>query len=182
MSARRAFTVPEMMVVVSIVALLTALAIVPAYTKYQHERQAADAARQLAQDIGYLERFAQDSAPYEGATIVVQTLDPFAYACYAGRPTGLDAESYLRGILIQRTYPDVVLLPGALSRTSPLLFARNGSVQYIAGGKWADQHQPIAIDVISRGDASVSAVVGLNLFTGAVSFGAQPTPAPSPSG
>jgi len=180
--ARRAYTVVEMMVVAGIVALLASLLVIPAYQNYQRERQTEDAARQLAQDIGYLERFAQDSAPYEGATIVVQSIDPLSYTCYSGRPTGLDAQSYIRGVLATRTFPEVMLQPGPLSRDSPLLFARNGSVQYVSQDQWADQHDPIAIQLVSRIDPSVTAVVGLDPFTGAASLDVQPTPVPSPSG
>jgi hypothetical protein len=57
-----------------------------------------------------------------------------------------------------------------MAHDSPMLFARNGSIQYVAAGAWADQHQPVSILLTSRIDRSRTATVGLNPFTGAVSL------------
>jgi type II secretory pathway pseudopilin PulG len=180
-TGRRAFSVLELMVVAGLLAILAAMIVIPAYSRYTRGRQAEDAAAELAQDISYLERYAQDSAPYEGATIEVQTNDPLTYTCYSGRPSYMDPQSYIRGVLFVRQFPDVALIPGALSRRSPLLFARNGSVQYVAANQWADQHVPVTFELVSRLDKSVTVEVGLNPFTGAASLGPQPSPSSSPT-
>jgi Tfp pilus assembly protein PilE len=177
----RAYTVLELMVVAGLFALLAAMLVIPAYVKYSRAREAGDAAAILAQDISYLERFAQDSAPYEGATIEVETNDPLAYTCYSGRPSGMDPQSYLRTVLYTRRFPDVALTPGALGRSSPLLFARNGSVQYVAQDAWADQHSPVSIELVSRLDRSIATTVYLSPFTGGVSLTPLPAGSPPPS-
>ena len=170
MRSRHGFSIVELMVTFGVMAMLASLLIVPAYLNYSKAHQAADAAAILAQDIAYLERFAQDSAPFEGATIEVQREEPFEYTCYSGRPSSLDPQSHIRGVLRARTFANVRLVPGALGRSSPLMFARNGSVQYVAGGIWVDQHVPVAIVLLSREDSSRPASVRLNPFTGAVSL------------
>lgn len=175
---RRGLTVVEMMVVAGLIAMLAAILIIPAYERYARARQAGDAAAVLAQDIGYLERFAQDSAPYEGATIEVDSVDPLVYTCYSGRPSLMDPQSYIRGVLLVRRFPDVALVPGALARNSPVLFARNGSIQYVQGGQWNDQHTPVAIELVSRLDRSMAAHVTLDPFTGIATLGPLSSPSP----
>ncbi len=148
---------------------LAALFLIPQYARYSRARQVDDAAAILAQDIAYLERFAQNSEPNEGATIEVKSNDPVRYTCYSGRPSSMDAKSHIRDVLFVRDFPDVALLPGVLERTSPFLFAHNGSVQYVYGQQWADQHQPVTIELHSRVEHERNAIVDLNPFTGAVS-------------
>lgn len=170
MKGTRGFSLVELLVVCCLLAVLIAFAVIPAYLNYARAREVGDAAAILAQDIAYLERFAQDSAPYEGATIEVESDDPLRYTCYSGRPSSLDPQSYIRSVLQQRVFPDVALTPGALGETSPLLFARNGSVQYVSAGQWNNQHVPVTIELSSTLDRSRTSVVGLNPFTGAVSL------------
>jgi hypothetical protein len=81
----------------------------------------------------------------------------------------MDGQSHIRDVLIVREFPDVALLPGALDRKSPFLFAHNGSVQYVSAQQWADQHAPVTIELHSRVEHDRSATVALNPFTGAVS-------------
>jgi len=159
----------ELLIVCAILAGLAALFVFPQYQKYARARQVDDAAALLAQDIAYLERYAQNSEPYEGATIEVKSNDPLQYTCYSGRPTSMDGQSHIRGVLFVRQYNDVTLVPGALSRTSPLLFAHNGSVQYVQNHAWADQHTPVTIDLRSTVEHGRAASVDLSPFTGAVS-------------
>jgi len=159
----------ELLVVCAILAGLAALIVIPQYARYARARQVDDAAALLAQDIAYLERFAQNSEPYEGATIEVKSNDPLAYTCYSGRPTSMDGQSHIRGVLIVREFADVALVPGALSRNSPFLFAHNGSVQYVQNDEWADQHAPVTIELRSTVEHGRSDSVDLNPFTGAVS-------------
>ena len=169
-STAAAFTIFELIVVCAILAGLAALFVIPQYSKYSRARQVDDAAAILAQDIVYLERYAQNSEPYEGATIEVKSNDPLQYTCYSGRPSSMDALSHIRGVLFVREFPDVALLPGVLDRKSPFLFAHNGSVQYVYGQQWADQHQPVAIELHSSVEHDRNATIDLNPFTGAVSL------------
>ena len=169
-SEARAYALVEVTVVVLILAGLAAL-LIPSYVLYAHAREVDDAAVVLAQDIAYLERFAQNSEPYEGATIEVQSDDPLQYTCYSGRPSGMDPQSHIRDVLFVRTYVHVMLLPGALHRNGPLLFAHNGSVQYVADHKWADQHVPVTIQLESLSQRHRTASIGLDPFTGAVAAG-----------
>lgn len=157
------------MIVCAILFGLAALFVIPQYAKYSRARQVDDAAAILAQDIAYLERYAQNSEPYEGATIEVKSNDPLRYTCYSGRPSSLDGVWHIRGVLFARDFPEVALAPGALDRKSPLLFAHNGSVQYISAQQWADQHTPVTIELHSLAEHGRIATVDLNPFTGAVS-------------
>ena len=169
MKRARAYTIFELMAVCAILAALAAMVAIPQYAKYTRVREVDDAAAVLAQDIAYLERFAQNSGPFEGATLDVKSDDPLRYMCYSGRPALLDPQSHIRGVLIVRQFENVSLVPGALDRHSPLLFAHNGSVQYVSGNLWADQHVPVTIELRSLGDKARTATIGLNPFTGAVS-------------
>ena len=165
---QRGTTVVELMVVAAVLGVLAALLVVPAYSQYARARETSDAAAILAQDISYLERYAQDSAPFEGATLEVQSFDPLTYTAYAGRPSWLDAAWRIRGIIFKRTFSNVALNSRAWNGKSPLLFARNGSVQYVNAGGWADQHVTLTIVLSSRLDPTRTASVDLNPFTGAV--------------
>ncbi len=163
----RAYTTFELALVCAILAMLVALMVIPQYDRYRRARQVDDAAAILVQDIAYLERFAQDSDPYEGATIEVERADPLRYTCFAGRPSGLDPQSHIRGALFVRSYDEVALDPGIVGRNTPLLFAHNGSVQYYSGGQWADQHAALTIALRSRAVADRSVQVDIDPFTGA---------------
>ena len=169
MIARRAFTLLELVVVCAIFSVLALAVVIPQYSSYSRAREVGDAAAILSGDIAYLERFAQNSEPFEGATIEVQSDDPLAYTCYSGRPSSLDPQWRIRDVLIARSFGDVALVPGALHRGGPLMFAHNGSVQYVSGNQWADQHAPVTIELRSRADRSRLATVRLEPFTGAVS-------------
>ncbi|HXW77415.1 MAG TPA: hypothetical protein VEJ20_08405 [Candidatus Eremiobacteraceae bacterium] len=151
---RRAFSLFELAAACGVLCVLAALLVIPAYSRYASARQAGDAAAILAQDIGYLERYAQDSQPLEGAAIEVHSDDPLRYTAYSGRPSEMDPQSHIREVLLVRDFPEVRLVPGALSSTSPLLFANNGSAQYVASGQWADQHQAVTIVLQSRVDGA----------------------------
>ena len=170
-TVRRAFTVLELIVVCAVFSVLALAVVIPQYAGYTRARQVGDAAAILSGDIAYLERFAQNSEPFEGATIEVESDDPLAYTCYSGRPSSFNPQWRIRDVLIVRSFDDVALVPGALHRGGPLLFAHNGSVQYITGNQWADQHAPVTIELRSRTDRSRLASVLLNPFTGAVSTG-----------
>ena len=165
---RRGHTMIELVVVCAILAVIALVTVVPRYVEYARARQTGDAASILSQDIGYLERFAQNSEPFEGATIEIDSADPLKYTCYSGRPSGLDPQSHIRATLFVRSFPDVALGSGPLRRGSPLLFAHNGSIQYVDHGQWADQHQIVTIELRSRSDGKRAADVTVNLFTGGV--------------
>ena len=164
----RAFTLIELLAVCAILTVLALVALLPRYVEYARARQVGDAASILSQDIGYLERFAQNSEPFEGATIEIDSADPLQYTCYSGRPSGVDPQSHLRAVLFARSFPDVALAAGPLRRDSPFLFAHNGSIQYLDHRQWADQHVPVTIELRSRVDAGRTADVAVNPFTGGV--------------
>jgi Tfp pilus assembly protein PilE len=164
----------EVLVVCAIAAVLASLVVIPAYDRFARARAVDDAAEILAQDVGLLERFAQNSAPFEGATIEVESEDPLQYSAYSGRPRQMDPQSHIVALLFERRFSDVRLIPGALGRNSAMLFARNGSVQYIAGGQWADQHNPVLILLQSTADTGRQAVISIDPFSGSVSAEAVP--------
>ena len=165
---RDGYTMIELIVACAVVTIIAMLAVLPRYVEYSRARQTGDAASILSQDIGYLERFAENSEPFEGATIEIDSADPLKYTCYSGRPSGLDPQSHIRATLFARSFPDVALGSGPLRRGSPFLFAHNGSIQYIDHGQWADQHQIVTIELRSRVDSKRLADVTLNLFTGGI--------------
>ena len=166
----RAFTTLELLVACAILTVLALVAVLPRYVEYTRARQVGDAASILSQDIAYLERFAQNSEPFEGATIEIDSTDPLQYTCYSGRPSGLDPLSHLRSALFVRSFPDVAVASGPLHRGSPLLFAHNGSIQYVDHGQWADQHLVVTIELRSRVDESRTGDVVVNPFTGGISM------------
>lgn len=165
---RSGHTTIELIVACAILTAIAMLVVLPRYVEYSRARQTDDAASILSQDIGYLERFAQNSEPFEGATIEIDSADPLKYTCYSGRPSGLDSQSHIRAKLFVRAFPDVALGSGPLRRGSPFLFAHNGSIQYVDHGQWADQHQIVTIELRSRVDEKRSAGVTVNPFTGGV--------------
>jgi len=162
------FTTIELIVACAIITTLALIAILPRYVEYSRARQVGDAASILSQDITYLERFAQNSEPFEGATIEVDSADPLKYTCYSGRPSGIDPLSHLRATLFVRSFPDVALASGPLRRGSPFLFAHNGSIQYVDHHQWADQHLVVTVELHSHVDPSRTAGVTLDPFTGGI--------------
>lgn len=164
----RAFTILELVVSCAMLAILALVAFLPRYAEYARARQVDDAATVLSQDVAYLERFAQNSEPYEGATIEVSSVDPLAYTCYSGRPSRIDPQSHIRDVLFSRSFPDVELEKGALGPQTPFLFAHNGSIQYAQHGEWADQHVPVTIELRSLEDQTRTASIAVDPFTGAV--------------
>lgn len=171
MKRLRAFTVFEVLAVCAVLGVLGAIAVIPTYRSYQAARAAGDAAQTLAQDISFAERVAQNSGPFEGATIEIISANPLVYECYHGRPSAIDPRSSLGDLLVRRSYDNVQLAGGPIDATTPLLFASNGSAQFEqADGTWPEQHQTIHIVLAPTGDASRAIVVGLDLFTGTVSL------------
>jgi len=164
----RAFTTLELLVACAILTVLALVALLPRYVEYARARQVGDAASILSQDIAYLERFAQNSEPFEGATIEIDSADPLEYTCYSGRPSRLDPLSHIRSALFVRSFPDVAFASGPLHRGSPFLFAHNGSIQYADHGQWADQHLVVTIELRSRVDKSRTSDVIVNPFTGGI--------------
>ena len=164
----KGYTLIELVIVCATLGVIALLTVLPRYVEYSRARQTGDAASILSQDIAYLERFAQNSEPFEGATIEIDSADPLKYTCYSGRPSVLDSQSHIRAKLFVRAFPDVALGSGPLRRGSPFLFAHNGSIQYVDHGQWADQHQIVTIELRSRVDEKRSAGVTVNPFTGGV--------------
>ncbi|HEY7993551.1 MAG TPA: prepilin-type N-terminal cleavage/methylation domain-containing protein [Candidatus Eremiobacteraceae bacterium] len=165
----RAFTMIELLVACAILTVLALVALLPRYLEYTRARQVGDSVSILSQDVAYLERFAQNSEPFEGATIEIDSADPLKYTCYSGRPSSLDPLSHIRTALFVRSFPDVALMSGPLGHSSPFLFAHNGSIQYPDDGQWADQHLVVTIELRSRVDRSRTGDVVVNPFTGGIS-------------
>lgn len=165
---QRGTTFIEMFVVIAIIAVLTGLVIVPAYRNYTAARAPSDAAQTLAEDLALLERTAQNGHANEGASLIVVSANPFAYRCHRGRPSSVDPNSALGALLVERNFPDVSLEGGPIDTSTPLLFASNGSAQYVSSGIIASQHATITFSLAPRRGSRV-AHVDLNLFTGAVS-------------
>jgi prepilin-type N-terminal cleavage/methylation domain-containing protein len=164
----RGMTLLELIVVVAILAIAAALILVTPFRDYARGRAASDAASTLAQDIALLERVAQNGGANDGATLQIVSSRPFAYTCYYGRPNSIDSNSTLGPIIVRRSFGDVALTGGPIDTSTPLLFANNGSAQYVTAGVWADQHQTIELALAPASDAARTAKVDLNLFSGAV--------------
>lgn len=164
---QRGATLTELFVVVAIVTVLAGLVVVPAYRSYAAARAPVDAAQVLAEDLTLLERTAQNGHSHEGASLIIVSANPFAYRCHRGRPASVDPNSALGALLVERRFPDVTL-SGPIDPSTPLLFASNGSAQYVSGGIVANQHATIDFALAQKHGAKV-AHVNLNLFTGAVS-------------
>jgi type II secretory pathway pseudopilin PulG len=158
----------ELFVVVAIITVLTGLVIVPAYRSYVAARAPSDAAQVLAEDLALLGRAAQNGHANEGASLIILSADPLVYRCHRGRPSSVDPNSALGALLVERRFPDVALEGGPIDVSTPLLFASNGSAQYVRGGVVASQHATIAFSLSQRHGGRI-ARVDLNLFTGAVS-------------
>jgi prepilin-type N-terminal cleavage/methylation domain-containing protein len=166
----RGMTLMEVLVAVAILAVASALALLTPFREYVHGRAASDAATTMAQDIALLEHAAQNGGANDGATLQIVSTNPLVYDCYYGRPNALDPNSALGPLIVHRSFDDVALSGGPIDASTPLLFASNGSVQYVAAGMWADQHQTIEVTLTPASDASRAASVDLNLFTGGVSL------------
>ena len=165
---QRGISFLEMLVVVAIITLLAGAMFVLDYRGYSASRTSADAAATLAEDLALLERTAQNSLPNQGSSLVIVSTDPLAYRCYRGRPSSVDPNSALGALLIERRFPQVALTGGPIDTSTPLLFAGNGSAQYVSSGVLADQHTTIALVLTARPGGRISKVE-LNLFTGAIS-------------
>ncbi len=159
----------ETLVVVAVIAVLAAAVVVPSYRNYLHARAPRDAASTLAEDLGLLERVARNGARDEGASLVIVSQDPLVYRCYRGRPKGVDPNSSLHAMLVERRFSDVALAGGPIDADTPLLYASNGSAQYVEGGLVADQHRTIEFSLAQR-PRGATALVDVDLFTGAVSL------------
>lgn len=160
----------ELLVTLAILMLASALILITPFRAYMHARAASDAASTLAQDLALLERVAQNGGVNDGATLEIVSTDPLVYECYYGRPNGIDPNSTLGPLIAHRAFGDVALTTGPINVSTPLLFASNGSAQYVAAGIWADQHQSIELTLTPAADASRASSVDLNLFTGAISL------------
>jgi len=165
---QRGVTLVELFVVIAIITVLTGLVVVPAYRSYIAARGPSDAAQVLAEDLALLKRAAQNGHSNEGASLIIVSSDPLVYRCHRGRPSSVDPNSALGAVLVERRFPDVTLEEGPIGVSTPLLFASNGSAQYVSGGVPASQHATIAFALGQRHGGRI-AHVDLNLFTGAVS-------------
>jgi Tfp pilus assembly protein PilE len=161
-------TLLEMLTVVAILAVASALFLITPFRSYVHARAARDAATTMAQDIAWLERIAQNGGVNDGATLQINSIDPLVYDCYYGRPNALDPNSTLGPLIVHRSFDDVTLSAGPIDASTPLLFADNGSVQYQSAGVWADQHQTVELTLTPSNDRTRTANVNLDLFTGGV--------------
>jgi prepilin-type N-terminal cleavage/methylation domain-containing protein len=163
----RGVTLLEAMIVLAVIVVLIAFAGPPAYRSYAASRASADAANVLAADLALLSDAAKNSNDDQGATLLVESVNPFSYSGYLGRPAAIDPRTKLGGLLVRRSFPGVTLSGGPIGPATPLLFANNGSAQYETGGTVAPQHATLSFELTS-GAGGRSAVVQLNLYTGAV--------------
>ena len=170
MKQTRGFTLLELIAVVSILAIAAALVLITPFRDYAHARAASDAAATLAQDLALLERVAQNGGANDGSTLEIISANPLVYECHYGRPNALDPTSALGPTIVRRSFDDVALSGGPIDVHTPLLFASNGSAQYVTGGLWVDQHQTIELRLTPLRDAPRLANVDVNLFTGAISL------------
>lgn len=166
----RGMTLIEVLSAVVILLMVGALGVLMPLRDYQHGRAAADAAQTLAQDLALLERVAQNGGANDGATLKIVSTSPLVYDCYYGRPHAIDPNSALGPAIVHRSFDDVALTGGPIDAKTPLLFASNGSAQYVLAGAWADQHQTIALTLAPMSDAARVSSVDLNLFTGAIAL------------
>ena len=155
---------------VSILLIAGALILVTPFRAYMHARAASDAASTLAQDLALLERVAQNGGVNDGATLKIVSTNPLVYDCYYGRPNSIDPNSALGPVIFHRSFEDVALTAGPIGTSTPLLFASNGSAQYVSAGMWADQHQTIELTLTPSADTARTSEVDLNLFTGGIAL------------
>jgi prepilin-type N-terminal cleavage/methylation domain-containing protein len=166
----KGFTLLELLVTVSILMLAAALILITPFRAYMHARAASDAASTLAQDLALLERVAQNGGINDGATLEIISTDPLVYECRYGRPNAIDSNSTLGPLIAHRSFADVALTRGPIDVSTPLLFASNGSAQYVSAGTWADQHQTIELTLASSADDTRASTIDLNLFTGGIAL------------
>ena len=166
--SKRGLTLLEMLTVVAMLAMASTLFLITPFRSYMHARAARDAATTMAQDIAWLERIAQNGGVNDGATLQVDSINPLVYDCYYGRPNALDPNSTLGPLIVHRSFDDVALIAGPIDASTPLLFADNGSVQYVSAGLWADQHQTVDLTLAPSNDPSQTTNLQLDLFTGGV--------------
>ncbi len=158
----------ELMVVAAVITVLAGAFVIPSYRSYQASRAPLDAAQRLAQDLAVLERAAQNGVRNEGATLVVVSADPLIYRCYRGRPESINPNSALGAMIVERRFPSVALTGEPIGVTTPLLFASDGTAQYVSSGLVSDPHTTIDLTINQR-PAGTNATVTLDLLTGAVS-------------
>ncbi|MBV8205130.1 MAG: hypothetical protein JO195_08875 [Candidatus Eremiobacteraeota bacterium] len=167
MSARGT-TLTEVLVVAAIVVVLAVAIAVPSYRSYVSARSPAAAAVTLAADVSLLERLAQNGKRNEGASLVVLATDPLMYRGYVGRPTSVDPNSALGAVVMERRFSGVRLAGGPIDVSTPLLFATDGSAQYVASGLLSDRHGTLELTLLQV-PAGTKARVTVDLFTGAIS-------------
>jgi hypothetical protein len=167
--SRRGASYIELMVVLAVIAALLCGFGLPAYRSYAMSRAPVDAATALAEDLSLLARSAQNGKLNDGASLIIVSADPLQYRGYRGRPTSIDPNSALGALLVERSFPGVMLASGPIGPATPLLFASNGSAQYVSHGTVAGQHATIEFS-LSRGSEDKAARVDLDLFTGAVTM------------
>lgn len=157
----------EALIILALILVLVGAVVVPAYRSYSASRASRDAATTLAEDIALLERAAQNGRFNEGSSLIIVSENPFIYQCYDGRPSYVDPNSKLESLIVERSFPGVVLTGGPINSSTPLLFASNGSAQYAASGAIAPQHQIVEFSLTQKGGGKI-AKVDLDLFTGSV--------------
>jgi Tfp pilus assembly protein PilE len=166
---RRGLSYIESLVVLAVVAVMLGAVVLPAYRTYAASRAAADAATTLAEDLALLARTAQNSKVNEGSTLLIVSADPLHYRGYRGRPASIDPNSALGTVVVDRSFSTVTLAGGPIGETTPLLFANNGSAQYMSHGAVAGQHTVIEFLLGTR-PRGKTARVDLDLFTGSVTM------------
>jgi Tfp pilus assembly protein PilE len=159
----------EVLVVVAVIAVLAGAVIVPGYRSYTLSRAPADAAARLAEDLALLERTAQNGTRNEGSSLIIVSANPLVYRGYRGRPASVDPNSSLRALLIERRFANVALALGPIGTSSPLLFASNGSAQYVSGGVIMIQHAVVEFALAGTSGGRTTKV-DLDLFTGSISL------------
>jgi prepilin-type N-terminal cleavage/methylation domain-containing protein len=160
----RGATLLEMLTAVAVLGVLMAGVGIPAYRQYAASRAARDAALTVAADVALLSRAAQNADGRQGASLVIESVDPLTYDGYLGRPHWADPQSTLGPLLIHRTFSGVTL-EGPLDVHTPLLFASNGSAQYLVAGSPVTQHGVLVLTFLPP-NGGQSATIRLNLLTG----------------
>jgi type II secretory pathway pseudopilin PulG len=165
--SRRGLSYIESLVVLAVIAVMLATMVLPAYRSYSASRAPVDAAATMAEDLSLLARTAQNGQLGEGSSLLIVSADPLHYRGYRGRPTSVDPNSALGDLVVDRSFPGVTLAGGPIGATTPLLFANNGSAQYVSQGAVIGQHATVEF-LLSASRGGKTARVDLDLFTGAV--------------
>lgn len=166
---RRGLSHIELLIVLAVIAVMLGAVVLPAYRSYSASRASVDAATTLAEDLSLLTRVAQNGKLNEGSSLIIVSADPLHYRAYRGRPTSVDPNSALGAVLVERSFPGVVLAGGPIGASTPLLFASNGSAQYVSQGVVAGQHANVEFK-LGTSVAGKTASVDLDLFTGSVTM------------